>query len=184
MYTMFISDIHGSAYWCQKALELFEGQKCDRLILLGDLLYHGPRNDLPREYDCKRVIAMLNSYKDKIAMAVRGNCDAEVDQMVLSFPMMADYVSMDVKGHTLFITHGHVYNDEIKPNLNKGDFLLHGHFHVPKWKDYGNYTSLNPGSISIPKENSWHGVMTYKDGEFAWWDIDKAEIVHTLQVEE
>ena len=106
---MFASDIHGSAYYCEKMLEAYEAEKADRLILLGDLLYHGPRNDLPRDYAPKKVIAMLNEYKDQLYV-VRGNCDAEVDQMVLQFPIMADYCVILDGSRTIYASHGHIYN--------------------------------------------------------------------------
>ncbi|HPZ00488.1 MAG TPA: phosphodiesterase, partial [Clostridiales bacterium] len=105
------SDIHGSAYWCRKMLEAYEKSGAKKLLLLGDILYHGPRNDLPKEYAPKEVIAVLNPLKDRI-YAVRGNCEAEVDQMVLDFPVMADYAVLDWNGHTIYATHGHIYNEE------------------------------------------------------------------------
>ena len=120
MKYMIASDIHGSAYYCEKMLEALEKEKADRLVLLGDLLYHGPRNDLPREYAPKKVIAMLNAQKDRI-YSVRGNCDAEVDQMVLEFPVLADYCILDVDGILIYCSHGHVYNEDHLPPMRKGD---------------------------------------------------------------
>lgn len=156
MKIMFISDIHGSYYWAQKAVERFYAEKADRLVILGDILYHGPRNDLPKEYDCKKVIALLNPLKDKI-VAVRGNCDSEVDQMVLEFMMRSDYALMEVDGHHFFLTHGHLFNEEQLPLLNDNDILVYGHFHKPIAKKTNRIYIFNPSSISLPKE----GINSY-----------------------
>ena len=171
MKLMIASDIHGSAYYCKKLLEAFEREEAERLLLLGDILYHGPRNDLPKDYAPKEVIAMLNPLKDKL-LCVRGNCDTEVDQMVLSFPVLADYAVLFLDGRTVYATHGHNYNEEKLPPLADGDVLLNGHTHVPKCTDHGTYTYMNPGSVSIPKESSPNGYMTYENGEFLWKDLD------------
>ena len=161
------SDIHGSAYYCEKMLEAYKTEKADKLILLGDILYHGPRNDLPEGYAPKKVIDMLNPLKDEI-ICVRGNCDAEVDQMVLNFPIMADYALLPVGEKTVFITHGHKFNKGSLPSLKKGDIILHGHTHVPVCEEYENFTYINPGSVSIPKENSGHAYMILEGNEFTW----------------
>lgn len=150
MKYMFASDIHGSAYYCRKMLDAFEQSGAERLILLGDLLYHGPRNELPREYEPKRVLAMLNAYKDKI-YAVRGNCDSEVDQMVLEFPIMADYALLALNGRTIYATHGHVFNEEKLLPMQPGDALIYGHIHIPVARAGGDKFFLNPGSVSLPK---------------------------------
>lgn len=150
MKYMFASDIHGSAYYCRRLLEEYQKSGAERLILLGDLLYHGPRNDLPKEYAPKEVIAMLNGMKEEI-YAVRGNCEAEVDQMVLEFPVLADYAVLVLNGLTFFATHGHVFNQEHMPPLKNGDILVHGHTHLLKAEKFGNHYILNPGSTSIPK---------------------------------
>lgn len=131
MKLMFASDIHGSAYYCRKMLEAYQAEEAGRLILLGDILYHGPRNDLPKEYAPKEVIAMLNPMKNDIC-AVRGNCEAEVDQMVLDFPVMADYALILYGERNLYATHGHIYNENNLPPLKNGDILIHGHTHVLK----------------------------------------------------
>lgn len=165
------SDIHGSAYYCERLLNCFHNENADRILLLGDVLYHGPRNDLPREYAPKRVIEMLNALKEKI-LCVRGNCDTEVDQMVLDFPVLADYALLDAGEHLIYATHGHIYNEENLPPLCGGDILLHGHTHVPKCVIKEKYVYINPGSVSIPKEDSWHGYMTLENGVFLWKDID------------
>lgn len=158
------SDIHGSAYWCRKMLEAYRAEKSDKLLLLGDILYHGPRNDLPEEYSPKEVIAMLNEIKDEI-LCVRGNCDTEVDQMVLNFPVLADYAFI-VEGNTrIFATHGHKFNEDNLPPLSKGDVLLHGHTHVQVIREHENYTYINPGSVSIPKENTGHGYAILENGK-------------------
>lgn len=169
------SDIHGSAYFCRLLLRAWEEEQADKLILLGDILYHGPRNDLPKEYAPKEVITMLNAYKEHI-LCVRGNCDAEVDQMVLEFPIMADYAVLVEKGRNIFLTHGHVYNEEKLPALQKGDILLHGHTHVPVCREHERYTYINPGSISIPKENSLHSYMVIEEGVFSWKNLETGEV--------
>lgn len=170
MKLMIASDIHGSAYYCRKLLEAYKQENADKLLLLGDLLYHGPRNDLPRDYNPKEVISMLNPMKQDL-LCVRGNCDTEVDQMVLEFPILADYCFIELDGHTIFATHGHVHNLKNLPMLKEGDILLNGHTHIPANTNMGTYTYMNPGSVSIPKEGSAHGYMIY-DGEFIWKDLD------------
>lgn len=164
------SDIHGSAYFCRLMLEQYKKEKADKLLLLGDILYHGPRNDLPEEYAPKEVIAMLNPLKNDI-LCVRGNCDTEVDQMVLEFPVLADYALLQIGGRTIYATHGHIYNENNLPPLHKGDVLLNGHTHVPKCVKHEDYTYMNPGSVSIPKEGSHHGYMTLENGIFLWKDL-------------
>ena len=159
------SDIHGSAYYCERMLEAYRREGADRLILLGDILYHGPRNDLPRDYAPKRVIEMLNAIKSEL-LCVRGNCDTEVDQMVLDFPILADYALLDVNGSTVFITHGHRHNLSALPPLKAGDVLLHGHTHIPACVTEGGITYLNPGSVSIPKEGSANSYMILEGGVF------------------
>lgn len=153
MKYMFASDIHGSAFYCGKMLEAFEEEGADRLILLGDLLYHGPRNDLPKEYAPKQVISMLNKYKHRI-LAVRGNCDAEVDQMVLEFPMMADYGVLIEEKKTLYLSHGHIYHEGNLPPLQKEDIFVYGHTHVLRAENKDGQVYLNPGSVSLPKEGN------------------------------
>ena len=174
MKWMIASDIHGSAFYCQQMLRRFEEEKADRLILLGDLLYHGPRNDLPAEYQPKKVIEMLNGIRDRL-LCVRGNCDCEVDQMVLQFPILADYAVLDAGERLIYATHGHVYNPEKLPPLKTGDILLFGHTHIPLHAEKDGILCLNPGSVSIPKESSAHGYMTYEDGIFRWKTLDGKE---------
>ena len=171
MKYMFASDIHGSAYYCKKMLEAYEQEKADRLILLGDILYHGPRNDLPKEYAPKEVIAMLNAKKDELYV-VRGNCEAEVDQMVLEFPIMADYCIIMDGERTIYASHGHVYNENNLPPFREGDILIHGHTHVLKAEQRDGYILLNPGSVSIPKEGNPPTYAVLEDKVFTIKDFD------------
>ncbi|MCD8363459.1 MAG: phosphodiesterase [Lachnospiraceae bacterium] len=171
MKLLIASDIHGSAYYCGKLLEAYEREQADRLILLGDILYHGPRNELPEGYAPKEVIAMLNPLKRDI-LCVRGNCDAEVDQMVLEFPILADYGFLYERGRMIFLTHGHVFHEGNLPMLGKGDILLHGHTHVPVCREHEDYIYMNSGSVAIPKEGSEHSYMSYEDGVFLWKNLE------------
>ena len=176
MKWMIASDIHGSAKYCRLTLERFDSEKAGRLLLLGDLLYHGPRNDLPEEYAPKEVIAMLNGVKDKI-LCIRGNCDTEVDQMVLDFPIMAEYAVLDFGFPSLiYASHGHHASKENPLPMSNGDILLCGHTHVPACDVMESFTYLNPGSVSIPKENSPHSYMTFENGLFLWKDIESGEV--------
>ena len=171
MKLMITSDIHGSAFYCRKMLDAYEREKADKMLILGDILYHGPRNDLPKEYAPKEVIAMLNPLKENF-LCVRGNCDTEVDQMVLEFPILAEYALLDLDGQTVFATHGHKFNPLNPPMLKKGDILLNGHTHVPACDVKDGYIYMNPGSVSIPKENSEHSYMIYENGEFTWKNLE------------
>ena len=180
MKWMIASDLHGSAYYCRRMLEAFERNGADRLFLLGDLLYHGPRNDLPREYAPKEVIPLLNGKKEKL-LCVRGNCDAEVDQMVLEFPVLADYAVLPVGRRLIYATHGHIYHVKNLPPLAPGDVLLHGHTHVPAWTEFGQGNLyLNPGSVSIPKENSPHSYMTLEGNTMQWKELESSAVFHEL----
>ncbi|PAB60729.1 phosphodiesterase [Anaeromicrobium sediminis] len=153
MKLMFVSDIHGSIYYAKRAIDIFEKEKADQLIILGDVLYHGPRNPLPKDYSPSEVAELLNAYKGKI-IAIRGNCDSEVDQMVLNFPMMADYNYILYGNKRLFLTHGHIYNENNMDRLSGGDVLIHGHTHIPVAKEVADKYVVNPGSITLPKENN------------------------------
>ena len=180
MKWMIASDLHWSAYYCRKMLEAFEREGADRLFLLGDLLYHGPRNDLPREYAPKEVIPLLNGKKEKL-LCVRGNCDAEVDQMVLEFPVLADYAVLPVGQRLIYATHGHIYHVKNLPPLAPGDVLLHGHTHVPAWTEFGQGNLyLNPGSVSIPKEDSPHSYMTLEENTMQWKELESSAVFHEL----
>lgn len=175
MKLLIASDIHGSAYYCRKLIKTIEKEKADRVLLLGDILYHGPRNDLPKDYAPKEVIAMLNPIKNKL-LCVRGNCDTEVDQMVLDFPILADYSVIPVGERLIYATHGHVYNENKLPPLCKGDILLNGHTHVPKCTEHKDYVYMNCGSVSIPKEGSFHSYMTLENGDFLWKNLENSEV--------
>lgn len=184
MRLMIASDIHGSALYCRQMLDLYEREGADRLLLLGDILYHGPRNDLPEGYAPKEVIAMLNPVKDNL-LCVRGNCDTEVDQMVLDFPILADYCFLELPDgaggmFSVFATHGHVHHPASLPPLKDGDILLNGHTHIPACEeimdmDGHTYRYLNPGSVSIPKEGSAHSYMIFEDGTFYWKNMQGEE---------
>ncbi len=183
MKFLIASDIHGSSKYCEMLLKAYETEKADKIFLLGDILYHGPRNDLPENYAPKQIIEMLNPLKDKL-LCVRGNCDTEVDQMVLNFPILADYAVIPVGDKLLYATHGHKYNPQTPPPLAKGDLLINGHTHVPKCEDTGEFTYLNCGSVSIPKENSAHSYMTLEDGEFLWKNLETGEVYNSYKVNE
>lgn len=176
------SDIHGSAYYCKKMLEACDREKAERILLLGDILYHGPRNDLPREYGPKEVIRMLNERKNQI-YSVRGNCEAEVDQMVLEFPVLADYCLIPVGKRWVYATHGHIYNENHLPPMNPGDILLHGHTHVLKAERREGYLLLNPGSVSIPKENHAPSYGILEENCFTVKDLEGNKIL-SLDLEE
>lgn len=179
MKLMIASDIHGSAHWCRCLLEAFDREEADRLLLLGDILYHGPRNPLPEEYAPMEVATMLNARKGSV-FGVRGNCDAEIDQMVLQFPMMAEYCLLFAGARTIFVTHGHIWNTDRLPPLRPGDLLLHGHTHRPAWEETPEgIVYLNPGSVSIPKENTPHGYLLLEGEELIWKTLD-GEVYHRL----
>ena len=176
MKLMIASDIHGSARWCERMLEAWRREAPERLILLGDLLYHGPRNDLPEAYAPKEVIAMLNGVAPHV-LCVRGNCEAEVDQMVLAFPVMADYGVLFAEGHALYATHGHVHNEGNPPPLQPGDVLLCGHTHVPCCRRHEEFIYANPGSVAIPKQNTPHSYAVLEAGTMVWKDLEGGEFM-------
>ena len=181
MKWMIASDLHGSAVYCRRMIEAFEREGADRLLLLGDLLYHGPRNDLPEGYAPKEVMPLLNGMKPKL-LCVRGNCDAEVDQMVLDFPILADYAVLPVGQRLVYATHGHVHNLKNLPPLAPGDILLHGHTHIPAWTEFGEENLyLTPGSLSIPKDGSAHSYMTLEGETFCWKTLG-GETYHELSL--
>ena len=181
MKFLIASDIHGSAYYCDLLVKAITEEKPDKILLLGDILYHGPRNDLPRDYAPKKVIEMLTPLKDKL-ICVRGNCDTEVDQMVLNFPVLADYGVISVGNILIYATHGHKYNKENLPPLSKGDILLNGHTHIPECIEKDGYVFMNAGSVSIPKENSPHSYMILKDSDFVWKNLETKEIYKEYEV--
>ncbi len=174
------SDLHGSAYYTKELINIFKKEKFDKLILLGDLLYHGPRNPLTKDYNPMQVSELLNEMKDNI-IAVRGNCDSEVDQMVLEFPIMADYATIFEHGKMIFLTHGHLFNEAQLPNFKKGDVLVHGHTHLTQLADKGDYIFLNPGSMSLPKGDCTNSYATYENGVFCTKTL-QGEIIDTLTI--
>ena len=174
------SDIHGSALCCRGMLSAFDREGADRLLLLGDVLYHGPRNGLPEDYDPKQVASMLNARKDHI-LCIRGNCDAEVDQMMLSFPMMADFALISQDGVTAYLTHGHQFGPDCLPPLMPGDLLLYGHTHVPAWETRDGIPCLNPGSVSLPKNGTPRGYLLWEGHAFTWKTLE-GETYHTLTI--
>lgn len=172
MKLLIASDIHGSAYWCRRLMETIETEQPDKILLLGDLLYHGPRNDLPKGYAPKEVIPMLSALKERI-VAVRGNCEAEVDQMVLPFPCMADYAMVETDGLSLYLTHGHLHSPDQLPPLQPGTVFLSGHTHVKLDEDRDGIRCLNPGSVSIPKDGS-HSCLIFENGTFRFCILEEA----------
>ena len=176
MKLLICSDIHGDFNSAKKIIDTFHEEGCDKILILGDILYHGPRNDLPGGYAPKKVIELLNENKDKL-LCVRGNCDTEVDQMVLTFPVLADYAYLTFDGLRIFATHGHNYNTEKRPPLAKGDILLHGHTHVPRFDSFGeDNVYVNPGSVSIPKGGNPKSFIIYNQRTFECRDFEKNTI--------
>ena len=170
MKLMFASDIHGSALWCKKMLDVYNREKPDKLCLLGDILYHGPRNDLPQGHAPKEVIQLLNPLRNEL-ICVRGNCYTEVDQMVLDFPVLADYALLYADGHELFLTHGHHHNPQNLPPIPHGAILINGHTHIPKSETIDGVHCLNCGSVALPKENTPHSCLLYENNMFKWLDL-------------
>ncbi len=173
MRFLIASDLHGSAYFTRLLLERFREEKADRLLLLGDLLYHGPRNALPREYDPASTAAMLNEYRDVI-LAVKGNCDSAVDQMVLDFPIEAPYLLLFADGFSLYLTHGDVFSPEKPMPMPRGSAYLFGHIHVPVNETRDGILFLNPGSAAIPKGDSVNSYMVFEKGVFTFKNISGA----------
>lgn len=177
MKYMIASDIHGSAFYCREMLKAYDREQADRLLILGDILYHGPRNDLPKEYAPKEVTGMLNERKE-VLLCVRGNCDTEVDQMVLEFPVLAEYCLLEINGQLIYATHGHRQNPKNPPMLKSGDILLNGHTHIPACETFttesgAEYIYMNPGSVSIPKADSVHSYMTVESVQGGGSDLQK-----------
>ena len=173
MKLLIASDIHGAAPACRALLDAFGREGADRLLLLGDILYHGPRNGIPEGYDPKAAAALLNECRDRI-LCIRGNCDADVDQMMLSFPILAEFALIETQGYVLYATHGHIWNAGHLPPLASGDILLYGHTHVPAWEISGETPCFNPGSVSLPKQQTPRSYMTLTDGVFSWKTLDGA----------
>lgn len=166
MKFLIASDIHGSAKWCKELLKAYRDEGAQKLVLLGDILYHGPRNPLPDEYSPKDVAEMLSQIKEDI-ICVRGNCDSEVDQMVLDFNVSSDYGTIFSDGITVHISHGHRAVPPLRPN----DVYITGHTHVPL-KEVDGYVHLNPGSVALPKEGSGHSYILYDDRTFYFKTFD------------
>lgn len=183
MKWMIASDLHGSAYWCEKMVERYKEEGAGKLLLLGDILYHGPRNDLPKDYAPKKVIEILNGMKEEL-LCIRGNCDCEVDQMVLKFPILADYAAFWLGDLMVWATHGHVYNMNNLPPFKKGDVLLHGHTHIPAAQSFGDgYYYINPGSLSIPKEGSKNSYMILEERTFTLKSVEDGSVISSFTVE-
>ena len=180
MKLLIASDIHGSLKYCKELVERYKEEKCDKLVLLGDVLYHGPRNDLPDEYNPKGVIALLNEISSEI-LCVRGNCEAEVDDMVLDFSVLAEYAILFNKGRMFFLTHGHKFNPQNPPKLKKGDILFNGHTHVSKIEEMGDFLYVNPGSVSIPKENTPRGYIILEDDKISHKDLS-GQVIETYML--
>ena len=179
MKIMIASDLHGSLYYGQKLFDRFEEEKAEKIMLLGDLLYHGARNALPEEYSTISLTALLNRYKDRI-LAVRGNCDAEIDQTVLEFPIMQTYLVAWIDGRKWFLTHGHVFNEHTMFPHDPGDILLHGHTHVKALEKVEDFYFVNPGSVSIPKDGTVHSYALYEDGAFCLKDVENGRELKRL----
>lgn len=171
MKLMFVSDIHGSYSAIKRVIDIFEEEKADKLVILGDILYHGPRNPLPEGHNPKEVAILLNQYKDSI-IAVRGNCDAEVDQMVLDFDVMSTYTRLYIDGRCFFLTHGHHYDREHLPSLNKGDVFVYGHYHIPVLDEDNGIYIVNPNSVSLPKQGE-KGYAIYDNNKITLYNLEK-----------
>lgn len=172
MKLLIASDVHGCATAMRTLEARISSEVPDRIVLLGDILYHGPRNDLPTGYTPKEVATILNSMAERI-VAVRGNCDSEVDQMVLDFPCRADYTLIEANGRLLYLTHGHVAHmtPDNPPALTAGSAFLFGHTHVKTLHEREGVLFVNPGSISLPKDGT-ASYATYENGMFALKTLD------------
>lgn len=166
-----ISDLHGSLEAANIVIEAIKHHNINRVLCLGDILYHGPRNTLPIDYNPKEVINILNSVSNKIT-AIKGNCDSEVDQMVLQFPILADYNQFYIGNKKLFMTHGHIYSTENTSHLDKGDIFLFGHVHLPIAEIQNDIYILNPGSSSLPKQNHPKTYAILNDNGFIIYTFD------------
>ena len=178
MKVMIISDIHGSHTCLEAVLPYYKEFGCEKLLILGDELYHGPRNPLPEGYDCKAVAATLNAYKDVI-VAVRGNCDAEVDQMMLEYPCMDTMQLLDINGKKVLLTHGHIYNEDNLPD-ESFDILMSGHTHVPVLHKEGGHIFLNPGSITLPKNDTPKCFAIMDEEKIVIYTVENKEVYKEL----
>ncbi len=171
MKIVIASDIHGSYACAEKLFRMIEKESADLVLILGDILYHGPRNDLPMEYDCKKVASLLNSYKAKI-VAIKGNCDSEVDQMMLEFPILSETAVINADGVTIYATHGHKFNPDTPLAAPKNSVVAFGHTHIPTDRVVDGVRYINPGSVSIPKNKSDRGYVLFESGCFVWKNLD------------
>ena len=182
MKIMFASDIHGDFERAKRVFDIYDREGAEKLILLGDLLYFGPRNTLTERYDPRGVIGLLNENREKL-LCVRGNCDAEVDQMVLDFPIMAEYAYLCIDGYNIILTHGHKINKENAEFLRRGEILIHGHTHIPCIEKFGEGNIyINPGSTTYPKENNPPSYVIYEDGAFEIKRLDSGEIINKIDL--
>lgn len=175
MKLMIASDIHGSAKYCDLMLQKFHMHEADKLLILGDILYHGPRNPLPEDYAPKQVFEMLNPEKKNI-MAVQGNCDAHIDNVVLEFPIVPDYILMEINGLTIYATHGHIFNEKNPLPLHNNEIMLNGHFHTPAFSQYEDWLYMNPGSVSMPKDGTPHSYIIMEGKTFKWYNLLNDEV--------
>ncbi len=176
MKIFFVSDLHGSLPATQRALDKFVTSEAEHLIVLGDTLYHGPRNPIPEGYDPKAVAELLNQYANKI-IAVRGNCDSEVDQALLTFPIMSDFTYVLLEsGQRLFLTHGHIYHKDNTPPLNPNDVIVYGHTHIPAAEKFEDKFIFNPGSATFPRNRYLASYGLYQDGVLSVLDFEEREI--------
>ena len=177
MKLLICSDIHGDYDAAKRIVDIFDAESCDKLIILGDLLYHGPRNDLPKGYAPKKLIPLLNGMKDKI-LTVRGNCDAEVDGMVLDFPVLTPMRHISANGVKMLLTHGHKYNSSNPPKMKNGEIMLHGHTHILKIEEFGDGNFyINPGSVALPKEGNPRSYAVYESRTFTIKELDGKVII-------
>ncbi len=181
MKLIIASDVHGSAYYLEKLISHFSAEGADKLVLLGDILYHGPRNDLPKGYDCKKTAELLNDMADKI-ICVRGNCDTEVDQMMLNFSVLSDSAYIFDGNVGMYLTHGHVFNKDNMPKIQKGTVLACGHFHDSELSQIGEYYYINPGSVSIPKGNKIRSFIVYENSVFTLKSLKEGAKLGTLAI--
>lgn len=181
MKMIIASDIHGCSASAKKLVDIFEKEKADSMLLLGDLLYHGPRNDLPGEYDTMETARLLNAYASKI-YCVCGNCDAEVDQMVLEFPITAEYMQLPIAGKLFFASHGHHFGPHNLPPAGSADYLVCGHTHVPACEKIGDLVYINPGSTSIPKGGSQKSFMILDGTHLSWRHLNDNSVYKEIEI--
>ena len=175
MKILTVSDIHGSSAYCRLLCDRIDEFDPDVVLLLGDLLYHGPRNALPDGYDPARTAKLLNAYADRI-IAVKGNCDSEVDSLMLDFPLIPDFSLLIADDTRIYISHGHKFGAEEHFPMKNGSFFLSGHTHVPDLTEKDGVVFMNPGSVSIPKKSSCRSYMTYSGGVFCWRELDGGNV--------